>query len=121
MSTELCYICGKPLNKSHDVFLQDDNHAIVCVGPNCYERVVKSGYDGVRSGKGRGPLVFVTRRMAEAYAIRARGEESEMERMGRMMREQDDETRAEIKQLRKEIAERQKRLKYLEEKPCADN
>lgn len=74
MNTESCYICGRPLNNANPVYLEDDSHFAVHVGLDCYSRVVKAGYDGVRSGKGRGPRVFVTRHMAEAYALRTASE-----------------------------------------------
>jgi hypothetical protein len=53
-----------------EVVLEDDNYGHVEVGKDCFEKVVKAGYDGVRSGKGRGPMVFATTHMAECYGRR---------------------------------------------------
>lgn len=68
-----CYVCLKPLKhdaKTGEVVLEDDNHQHVEVGADCFANVVKAGYDGVRSGKGKGPMVFATTEMAMAYARR---------------------------------------------------
>jgi hypothetical protein len=51
-----------------DVFLEDDNHGTVPVGPDCLRRVAKAGFLGVRSGQGLGPRVFFERAMAQDYA-----------------------------------------------------
>lgn len=70
---EPCYVCQKPLKpnaKTGEVVLEDDNHGHVVVGRDCFERVIKAGYDGVRSGKGKGPMVFATTEMAMAYERR---------------------------------------------------
>jgi hypothetical protein len=65
-----CYVCLKPIRGEarRDVFLEDDNHGTVPVGPDCLHRVARAGYDGVRSGQGLGPRVFFERAMAEDYA-----------------------------------------------------
>lgn len=71
MKPEKCYICGRNLDKRFDpyeVILEDDDFNRAPVGPDCFERVVKSGYDGVRSGKGKGSMVFVTTAMAQTFA-----------------------------------------------------
>lgn len=70
-----CYVCGKLLRSYghpvfYEAFLQDDDHRAVEVGKDCLRRVIKSGYDGLPSGNGHGPLVFAERRWAEAYGRR---------------------------------------------------
>lgn len=67
-----CYICLKALHEQHEweVVLEDDSHRHVNVGRDCFKNVVKAGYDGVRSGKGKGPMVFASTAMAQAYARR---------------------------------------------------
>lgn len=69
---ERCYICGRRLsvNNNFVVHLEDDDHALVHVGYDCWQKTVKAGYDGVRGHKGKGPMVFVTMDMARAYARR---------------------------------------------------
>lgn len=68
---EKCYICLKPLRepliKLREVVLEDDGFGHVCVGPDCFALVVAAGPNGVRSGKGRGPMVFATTAQARAY------------------------------------------------------
>ena len=72
--TANCYVCGKPLTASHgNAYLEDDDHRAVPVGNDCLRRVIRAGYDGLRSSKDRGPLVFIERRMAEAYARASKG------------------------------------------------
>ena len=67
-----CFVCLKPMagDTIREVVLEDDDHRHVNVGPNCFERVVKAGYEGLRSGKGKGPMVFATTDMAIRYGMR---------------------------------------------------
>jgi hypothetical protein len=68
-----CYVCMKTMKNlpGLEVVLEDDDYGHVEVGRDCFERVVKAGYDGVRSGKGKGPMVFATTAMAIAYGRRS--------------------------------------------------
>lgn len=70
-----CSVCLKPIRGEvrRDVFLEDDNHGTVPVGPDCFHRVVQAGYNGLRSGQGLGPRVFFERAMAEDYAQSSAG------------------------------------------------
>jgi hypothetical protein len=65
-----------------EVVLEDDDHRHVMAGSDCFKRVVKAACDGVRSGKGRGPMVFASTEMAQAYSRRlvdAQQAEAEMQ------------------------------------------
>jgi len=71
MSGMLCFVCQSPgdniASDCREVYLEDDGHKAVYVGPTCFQRVEKAGSAGVISGKGRGPRVFSTFNQAAAY------------------------------------------------------
>lgn len=72
MSTQ-CYACGKAFSSQgnvHNVFLQDDDHRQVSVGPDCYSKVIKAGYEGHAPRRG-GPRLFLTLDRAQRYAMRS--------------------------------------------------
>lgn len=74
MSGALCYVCLHPgdniASECREVFLEDDGHKVVYVGPKCLKKVEKAGTDGLVAGRGIGPRVFFTFEQAEAYANR---------------------------------------------------
>lgn len=67
-----CYVCQSPgdniARDCREVFLEDDGHKTVYVGPTCFKKVEQAGSAGVVSGKGIGPRVFFTFDQAAAYA-----------------------------------------------------
>lgn len=73
MSGMSCYVCMHPgdniASECREVFLQDDDHKVVYVGPTCLQKVKKAGAEGVLCG-GIGPRVFYTYDQAAAYAAR---------------------------------------------------
>lgn len=74
MSGMLCYVCQLPgdniASDCREVYLEDDGHKTVYVGPTCFRKVEKAGNAGLVSGKGRGPRVFFTFDQAAANAKR---------------------------------------------------
>lgn len=72
MSAMLCYVCQSRgdniASDCREVYLEDDGHRTVYVGPSCFKKVEKAGSAGLVSGKGRGPRVFFTFAQAAAYA-----------------------------------------------------
>lgn len=70
MST-LCYVCMKSGDRidegKYRVYLEDDDHRTVYVGPTCFKKVERAGDDGILAGKGFGPRVFSTYEQAAAY------------------------------------------------------
>jgi hypothetical protein len=65
-----CYACGKPFrdpNNRQDVFLPDDDHRTVLVGPECFRHVVRAAAVGYQPPRG-GPRLFIEKRYAERYA-----------------------------------------------------
>lgn len=70
LQTYECYACGQRFRNPdnwHDVFLQDDGHRSVMVGPECFTRVLKAGPAGYAPPRG-GPRLFIEKRFAEAFA-----------------------------------------------------
>lgn len=71
MSAMLCYVCqslgDNIASDCREVYLEDDGHKTVYVGPTCFKKVEKAGKAGLVSGKGRGPRVFFTFEQAAAY------------------------------------------------------
>jgi hypothetical protein len=67
-----CYVCQSPgdniASECREVYLEDDGHKVVYVGPVCFKRVEQAGAAGLVSGKGRGPRVFFTYDQAAAFA-----------------------------------------------------
>jgi hypothetical protein len=51
-----------------EVYLEDDGHKTVYVGPTCFKKVERAGAKGLMAGKGMGPLVFHTFEQAFNYA-----------------------------------------------------
>lgn len=71
-----CYACGKRFhdpNRRQDVFLLDDDHRAVLVGPECFRKVVASGWLGYQPMRG-GPRLFIEKRYAVEYARGISGE-----------------------------------------------
>lgn len=67
-----CAVCMSPgdniASACREVFLEDDSHRTVYVGPTCFKKVERAGSAGVLAGKGFGPRVFFTFDQAAAYA-----------------------------------------------------
>jgi hypothetical protein len=80
MSGMLCFICQSPgdniASDCREVYLEDDGHKTVYVGPTCFKKVKKAGAGGLVSGKGHGPRVFFTFDQAAAYADQLTAEAS---------------------------------------------
>jgi hypothetical protein len=68
-----CFICLKALDEVARIAntrLADGSHRLVELDTGCYTRVTRAAHEGVRAGKGLGPLVFASQQMADAYAMR---------------------------------------------------
>lgn len=79
MTAMLCYICCSSgdniASDCREVYLEDDGHKTVYVGPTCFKKLKKAGDAGMLSGKGHGPRVFYTFDQAVKYAA-TQGEDS---------------------------------------------
>ena len=64
-----CYVCGRRLRPCppREVYLEDDGHRAVFVGPDCFRKVHSAPADGYRPPRG-GPRLFATAQLARAYA-----------------------------------------------------
>lgn len=75
MSAMRCYVCARPgcdiANDCREVFLEDDSHQTVYVGPTCFKKVERAGSAGVQSKNG-GPRVFFTYEQAAKFASDAK-------------------------------------------------
>jgi hypothetical protein len=80
MTAMRCFVCQLPgdniASECREVYLEDDGHKVVYVGPTCFKHVERAGAEGVQSGRGRGPRVFFTFDQAAAYASRSPVSES---------------------------------------------
>lgn len=66
-SSELrCYACHRRIKapEAWQAYLEDDDHAPVYIGPDCFKRVDAAGADGYKPPKG-GPRLFATPNLAE--------------------------------------------------------
>jgi|SRR6185295_8677805 len=72
MSAMHCFVCQSPgdniASDCREVYLEDDGHKTVYVGPTCFKKVERAGDAGLASGRGRGPRVFFTFDQAARYA-----------------------------------------------------
>lgn len=77
MSALRCFVCqslgDKIASDCREVFLEDDGHKVVYVGPVCFKKVEAAGASGLPTGRGRGPRVFFTCEQARAFAAKAEG------------------------------------------------
>jgi hypothetical protein len=81
MSGMLCFVCllagDNIASDCREVYLEDDGHKTVYVGPTCFKKVEKAGSAGLVSGRGRGPRVFFTFDQARAHALNGRPQHGE--------------------------------------------
>ena len=63
-----CYPCRRRLRPGppREVYLEDDDHRAVFVGPDCFRQVQAAPADGYRPPRG-GPRLFATAELARAY------------------------------------------------------
>ena len=70
-SSEKCHACGKTMkpgpNSCLTVYLEDDDHRGVKVGPDCFRHVHRAGVAGYKP-RGGGPRLFATEKFARTHA-----------------------------------------------------
>lgn len=75
MSAMRCFVCQSPgdniASDCREVYLEDDGHKTVYVGPTCFKKVERAGSMGVQA-KGGGPRVFFTFDQAAAFRFGAK-------------------------------------------------
>jgi hypothetical protein len=66
-----CYACGRRLRPGppREVYLEDDDHRAVFVGPDWFRKVHSAPADGYPPPRG-GPRLFATAELARAYAYK---------------------------------------------------
>ena len=66
-----CYVCGRRLRPGppREVYLEDDGHRAVFVGPDCFRKAHSAPADGYRPPR-CGPRLFATAELARAYAYK---------------------------------------------------
>lgn len=72
IQSDRCYACGKRFrdpNRRQDVFLSDDGHRSVLVGPECFRKIVEAAAAGHQPARG-GSRLFLQRKDARVYAAR---------------------------------------------------
>lgn len=70
LTKEKCYACGRPMKPGPTsvltVYLVDDDHRPVHVGPDCFRHVHRAASSGYRPPHG-GPRLFATAQLAKTY------------------------------------------------------
>jgi hypothetical protein len=70
MSAMRCYVCNSAgdniASDCREVYLEDDGHKTVYVGPTCFKKIEQAGGAGLQSWGG-GPRVFFTFDQAAAF------------------------------------------------------